>query len=172
MPRSGRLRLVYFGPKRSGCGHGRRRPLTGRASRGFHVLVVDPNQDVADALARLIRAGGYRPVVAHSAEEALAVLARIQLGAILVEICLPDPARGLRFLERVRALPGTRGRVSIAVITGNYFLDDRTTMAIQSCDALLRFKPLWAEDLQALVRGLLKPGSPWNRARRFRLVRR
>lgn len=171
MPKRRSLRLVYSRSERSGGGRGRRRSRAIRASRACRVLVVDPCQDVADALARLIRAAGYRALVAHSAEEALNVLARMQPAAILFEICLPDPTRGLKFLQQVRALPATRGRVPVAVVTGNYFLDNHTATAIQSRGALLRLKPLWLDDLQALLRSLLKPGPP-NPARIFRVTRR
>jgi len=39
-------------------------------------------------------------------------------------------------------------------VTGDYFVDDRTTSEIEALGASVLFKPLWLDDLLALARGL------------------
>jgi len=43
----------------------------------------------------------------------------------------------------------------VAIVTGDYSIDDGTTSQIEALGASLRFKPLWIDDLVALARGLM-----------------
>jgi hypothetical protein len=45
----------------------------------------------------------------------------------------------------------------VAIVTGDYFLDQAVSNELRELGADLRFKPLWLEDLLALARNLLKP---------------
>jgi len=44
----------------------------------------------------------------------------------------------------------------VAIVTGDYFLDDSISTELRELGAELRFKPLWLEDLVGLARTLLK----------------
>jgi len=44
----------------------------------------------------------------------------------------------------------------VAIVTGDYFLDDSVSTELRELGAELRFKPLWLEDLVGLARNLLK----------------
>ena len=44
----------------------------------------------------------------------------------------------------------------VAIVTGDYFLDDAVSNELHELGAELRFKPLWLEDLVRLARSLLK----------------
>ena len=44
---------------------------------------------------------------------------------------------------------------TLTIVTGDYFIDDGVCAELQALGADLRFKPLWIEDLWALVRGML-----------------
>ena len=44
----------------------------------------------------------------------------------------------------------------MAIVTGDYFLDDAVSTELHELGAELRFKPLWLEDLVGLARNLLK----------------
>jgi hypothetical protein len=46
----------------------------------------------------------------------------------------------------------------VAIVTGDYYLDDAQAAEIQSLGAQLRFKPLWLEELVTLARELLGTG--------------
>ena len=62
---------------------------------------------------------------------------------------------GLGFLRRLRAHDEQR-LVPVAIVTGDYFLDDAVSRELRGLGAEVRFKPLWLEDLLALARNLLK----------------
>ena len=62
---------------------------------------------------------------------------------------------GLGFLRRLRAHDDQR-QTPVAIVTGDYFLDDAVSNELQELGAELRFKPLWLEDLVGLARNLLK----------------
>jgi DNA-binding response OmpR family regulator len=63
---------------------------------------------------------------------------------------------GLQFLRILRTKPGLQN-VPVAIVTGDYFLDQQVSNELRDLGADLRFKPLWLEDLLALARNLLKP---------------
>ena len=62
---------------------------------------------------------------------------------------------GLQFLRAIRAIPGLT-TTPVAIVTGDYFLDDAVSRELRGLGAEVRFKPLWLEDLLALARNLLK----------------
>ena len=47
-------------------------------------------------------------------------------------------------------------KMPVAIVTGDYFLDDAVSRELRGLGAEVRFKPLWLEDLLALARNLLK----------------
>jgi CheY-like chemotaxis protein len=63
---------------------------------------------------------------------------------------------GLGFLRRLRAAEGPRRRTPVAVVTGDYFLDEQLSAELRQLGAELKFKPLWLEDLVGLAHTLLK----------------
>ena len=44
----------------------------------------------------------------------------------------------------------------MAIVTGDYLLDDSVSTELRELGAELRFKPLWLDDLVGLARTLLK----------------
>ena len=62
---------------------------------------------------------------------------------------------GLGFLRRLRSSDGQR-RTPVAIVTGDYFLDDTVSTELKQLGAELKFKPLWLDDLVGLARTLLK----------------
>ena len=62
---------------------------------------------------------------------------------------------GLGFLRLLRAKEEL-GKMPVAIVTGDYFLDDAVSRELKGLGAEVRFKPLWLEDLLALARNLLK----------------
>ena len=60
---------------------------------------------------------------------------------------------GLEFLRRLRV---TRAhRTPVAIVTGDYFLEDTVSAELRALGATLMFKPLWLEDLVDLTHTLL-----------------
>jgi hypothetical protein len=46
--------------------------------------------------------------------------------------------------------------VPVAIVTGDYFLDDDIAAELRQLGAEVKFKPLWLDDLVDLARNLLK----------------
>ena len=60
-------------------------------------------------------------------------------------------------LRNTGVVQDSSGRpIPVAIVTGDYFLDDSVSSELQALGAELRFKPLWLEDLVGLARNLLK----------------
>ena len=62
---------------------------------------------------------------------------------------------GLGFLRRLRAQQEQRA-TPVAIVTGDYFLDEHLSAELRQLGAELKFKPLWIEDLISLAHTLLK----------------
>lgn len=65
------------------------------------LLLVDDEEDITAALARLLRAGQYRILRAHSGKEGLALLAQNTVGVIVSDQRMPEMT-GVEFLSQVR----------------------------------------------------------------------
>ena len=91
---------------------------------------------------------------AVTAESGLAEASEHRPDAIILDLRMPL-VDGLGFLKRLRATEGVR-ETPVAIVTGDYFLDEQVSAELQQLGAELKFKPLWLEDLVALARTLLK----------------
>ncbi len=90
-------------------------PIFGQAQQP-HILIVDDNVSDARLLHRLFQARQRFAIdEAHSAQEALQVIARTKPDLILLDLMLPD-IPGERLLEQLRELPETR-EVPVIVIS-------------------------------------------------------
>ena len=117
------------------------------------ILIVDDDEGVTETFARMLRLEGYQVRTAMSAEGGLVEAEKSQPDAIILDLRMPL-VDGLGFLRRLRA-QGQRS-VPVAIVTGDYFLDDAVSRELRGLGAEVRFKPLWLEDLLALARNLLK----------------
>jgi CheY-like chemotaxis protein len=70
------------------------------------VVVVEDHADTADLMARCIRSWGYRPLVAHSGEAALALLGVEAADLVIVDGMMPG-MNGIEFIRLLRAGPAT-----------------------------------------------------------------
>ena len=57
-------------------------------------------------------------------------------------------------LRSLRAIPGLQ-HTPVAIVTGDYYLDESQTNEIRALGAELRFKPLWLDELVTLARDML-----------------
>ena len=101
----------------------------------------------------MLRLEGYQVHTALSAETGLVAAAESQPDAIILDLRMPL-IDGLTFLRRLRALDEQR-KTPVAIVTGDYFLEDRVSSELRELGAELRFKPIWLEDLVHLARNLL-----------------
>lgn len=118
------------------------------------ILIVDDDEGVTQTFARMLRLEGYQVRTAVSAETGLREAADCHPDAIILDLRMPL-VDGLGFLRRLRAHDEQR-LVPVAIVTGDYFLDDAVSTELRELGAELRFKPLWLEDLVGLARNLLK----------------
>jgi DNA-binding response OmpR family regulator len=117
------------------------------------VLIVDDDQSTTETFARMLRLEGHDVRTAPDARMGLAAAHIFVPDAIIVDFRMPL-MDGLGFVSRFRAEEGDRV-TPIAIVTGDYFLDDRITTELDKLGILLRFKPLWLEDLCSLAGVLL-----------------
>ena len=118
------------------------------------ILIVDDDQGVTQTFARMLQLERYQVRTAGSAETALREAERNRPDAIIVDLRMPL-VDGLTFLRRLRSDADQRA-IPVAIVTGDYFLDEAVSTELHELGAELRFKPLWLEDLVGLARNLLK----------------
>jgi two-component system, OmpR family, response regulator MprA len=118
------------------------------------ILIVDDDPSVTETFERMLRLEGYHVVTALSAEAGLNQAERSQPHAIILDLRMPL-VDGLQFLRTLRSKE-TLQKMPVAIVTGDYFLDDAVSRELKGLGAEVRFKPLWLEDLLALARNLLK----------------
>ena len=117
------------------------------------ILIVDDDEVVTQTFARMLRLEGYQVRTAINAENGLDVARESQPDAIILDLRMPL-CDGLGFLRRLRATDAQRF-TPVAIVTGDYFLEDEISSELRALGAELRFKPMWLEDLVGLARNLL-----------------
>ena len=128
--------------------------MSAAAAAAGSILIVDDDEAVTQTFARMLRLEGYTVRTAVSAESGLAEASQNNPDAIILDLRMPL-VDGLGFLKRLRALDSSR-QVPVAVVTGDYFLDEQVSSELRQLGAELKFKPLWLEDLVGLAKTLLK----------------
>jgi DNA-binding response OmpR family regulator len=118
------------------------------------ILIVDDDEGVTQTFARMLRLEGYHVHTAINAETGLRQADRSHPDAIILDLRMPL-LDGLGFLRRLRSREDHRG-TPVAIVTGDYFLDDSVANELRDLGAELRFKPMWLEDLVGLARTLLR----------------
>ena len=119
------------------------------------ILIVDDDPTITDTFSRLLHLEGFTLYAALSPEDGLEIAADKQPDAIILDLRMPILS-GLQFLEHLRETPALR-HTPVAIVTGDYFVDDGTTSKIEALGASVLFKPISLEDLLALARGLTAP---------------
>jgi two-component system, OmpR family, response regulator MprA len=123
------------------------------------VLIVDDDRETTETFARILRLEGHDVRTAPNGQMGLATAHAFAPDAIIVDFRMPL-MDGLGFISRFRA--EERDRVTpIAMVTGDYFLDEPVASELDKLGILLRFKPLWLDELCTLAGVLLAaPRSP------------
>lgn len=124
--------------------------------RGASILIVEDDPGAAEAFEHMLKAEGYGVRVAPDAPSAFVEVARAVPAAVVLDLHLPI-TDGLEVLRQLRAT-ARHAHIPVAVVTGDYLVDERVTRELQVLGAQLYFKPLWEEDLIRIVRDLL-PGT-------------
>ncbi len=102
----------------------------------------------------MLRLEGYTVDTAATAEIGLH---QAQLGrpdAIILDLHMPL-IDGIGFLQRLRSHEGL-GTTPVAIVTGDYFLDEAVASEIKALGAQVTYKPLWLDELVQLARTLVE----------------
>src|SRR3954469_13809591 len=118
------------------------------------ILIVDDDEGVTQTFARMLKLEGFEVRTAMNAETGPARARGARPDPITLDLRMPL-VDGLGFLRRLRAQDEHR-ETPVAIVTGDYFLDDNVSAEIRPLGAELKFKPLWLEDLVGLARTLLR----------------
>jgi DNA-binding response OmpR family regulator len=121
------------------------------------VLIVDDEEDTLQSFARILRLEGYTVFTADNAEDGLRAAERHHPDAVILDLRMPL-MNGLAFLRRLRAHEAQR-RTPVAIVTGDYFVEDTVGTDLHALGAEIHFKPLWLEDLVALASRLVAMGE-------------
>jgi len=123
--------------------------VAGRDTPGaLRILVVDDNEDAADALAMLLEVSGHEVMVEHSSRRALARAAEVHPDVCLLDIGLPD-MDGTELARHLRMRPETADALLVAV-TGYGQESDRARTREAGFDHHL-VKPVDLDRLQAVL---------------------
>jgi len=152
-PSSALFRALGLLPDRSRYGYNGCVPATASNPITAKILIVDDDEGVTQTFARMLRLEGYRVRTAVTAENGLREADEGHPDAIILDLRMPL-VDGLGFLRRLRAKAGQR-TTPVAIVTGDYFLEDEVSNELRELGAELRFKPMWLEDLVGLARNLL-----------------
>ena len=117
------------------------------------ILVVDDDEGVTETFARTLRLEGYEVRTALSAEMGLREAMSGRPDAIILDLRMPL-INGLGFLYRLRSYDHHRD-TPVAIVTGDYCVENGLATEVRELGARLLFKPLWLEDLVDLTRTLL-----------------
>ena len=124
--------------------------------RDASILIVEDDPGAVEAFEHMLKAEGYGVRVAPDAQSAFVEIERAVPAAVVLDLHLPI-TDGLELLRGLRAT-SRHAHIPVAVVTGDYLVDERVTCELQVLGAQLYFKPLWEEDLIRIVRDLL-PGA-------------
>jgi DNA-binding response OmpR family regulator len=146
-PLTGESRNLWMEPDSLGLGaHGPQPPPV-------RVLIIDDDPTTVEFFELMLVAEGYVVCTALTCEAGLAEAAIRPPGAILLDLHLPL-MDGLECLRRLRANP-LHVMTPVAILTGDYFVDQDVALELQELGARIHFKPVWDGDLQQIVEGLM-----------------
>jgi len=114
------------------------------------ILIADDDEDAADSLAELLRLEGHEVHLAYDGVEALAIYARVDPDAVLLDIGMPNLS-GLDVVRAIRQQPGGQ-RATLIAVTGWAQERDRRLALEAGFDHHLT-KPMLPEVICELIRG-------------------
>ena len=126
------------------------------------ILVVDDDEAVTRTFAEALRLEGYDVRTAASAQMGLREAHNKHADAIILDLRMPL-INGLGFLYRLRSQDEYRD-TPVAIVTGDFGIDDDVLTDVRALGAQLLFKPVWLEDLLELTRTLLGDTHRTNRS--------
>ena len=116
-----------------------------------HILIVDDEEHLADALAHNLQFEGFSTTVAHDGEEGLRLARTIQFDLVILDIMMPE-LDGLEVCKRLRS---TGSRVPILFLTAKSADADRLLGLKVGADDYVA-KPFLLEELILRIHGIFR----------------
>jgi two-component system phosphate regulon response regulator OmpR len=113
-------------------------------------MVVDDDPSIQRAVGRMLALEGFIPVEALTVDDAKRGVARHRLGAIVLDLLLPNGESGLDFLAWLREQP-PHVSTPVLILTGQSTLSEDDRDMIRRHGASVFFKP---QPLTALIEEL------------------
>ena len=127
--------------------------IDARQPRAARILIIDDDATALELFEQMLVERGYVVRAVLTVEAGLAEAAIHPPDAVLMDLHLPL-TDGLQGLRRLRAAP-LQLSTPVAILTGDYFLDDEVARELQSLGARIHFKPVWDADLRQIVEALV-----------------
>ena len=122
------------------------------------IVIVEDDEGTAELFGRILSEAGYNVTTAADEETGLDAIERVEPSAVLLDLHLKS-ADSRSLLRRLRA-SHDGADVPVAIVTGDYFIDESVAHDLEEMGARVYFKPLWEEDLLPLVRNLVAGTLP------------
>jgi DNA-binding response OmpR family regulator len=132
-----------------------------RQPQAARVLIIDDDATALGLFEQMLVERGYVVRAVSTVEAGLAEAAIHEPDAILLDLHLPL-TDGLQGLRRLRGAP-LHLMTPVAILTGDYFLDDEVARELQSLGARIHFKPVWDADLRQIVEALVSQRAEQSR---------
>lgn len=123
-----------------------------------HILIVDDEEHLADALAHNLQFEGYSTTVANDGEEGLQLARTIQFDLVILDIMMPK----LDGLEVCRRLRATGSKVPILFLTAKSSDADRLLGLKVGADDYVA-KPFLLEELLLRINGIFRRQEWYSR---------
>jgi len=119
------------------------------------ILIVDDQAAAREMIDETLRSAGFLPVLASTGKQALEVLARGPISAVVVDLIMPEMS-GFELILRIRQNPRL-AELPIVVLTGKEIdLDDAQLLSHEANAVFLKICS-WKEDLLAKLDELVQP---------------
>lgn len=121
----------------------------------MHILVVEDERKLANALKEGLEGDDYRVSLAHTGEEGFFLLCKEPFDLAIVDVMLP----GRDGFEIVQTLRQQGVKVPVLLLTARDAIEDRVTGLDMGADDYV-VKPFAFPELLARIRALLRRGAP------------
>lgn len=117
---------------------------------GQHILVIDPDMDVAQVFASVLEQAGFQVTIVRNAADAMTLMEEDMPGAVIMELMLPDIS-GLSLIQYIRNKP--QGKSIPLVVVTSASAGFQMGQAIDAGVDIFLSKPVGVDEL---LRGLVK----------------
>ncbi|MES2390920.1 MAG: response regulator transcription factor [Acidobacteriota bacterium] len=125
------------------------------ADNPVHLLVIEDERKLANAISEGLHQGGYRVTLASTGEAGLKVLQEAQIDLVLLDIMLPK----MSGLETLRGMRRGGFKMPVLVLTSKGLVEDRVRGLDAGADDYLA-KPFAFPELLARIRALHRRVAP------------